>query len=50
MKEDVFGSIMYDGQMINVDKEEIEKLEKISKELKEKNKILEEKIDRIFNQ
>ena len=38
MKEDLFGNIMYDGKMINVDTEDIEKLSKISEELKEKNK------------
>lgn len=50
MKEDIFGSIMYDGKMINVDKEKIETLENISKELKEKNKKLEQKAENIFNQ
>ncbi len=50
MKEDLFGNIMYDGKMINVDTEDIEKLSKISEELKEKNKKLEEKIENIFNQ
>ena len=34
MKEDLFGNIMYDGKMINVDTEDIEKLSKISEELK----------------
>lgn len=50
MKEDVFGSIMYEGKMINIDTEDIESLEKISKALKEKNKELEQKAENIFNQ
>ncbi|MBR1540889.1 MAG: hypothetical protein IJ629_07115 [Clostridia bacterium] len=50
MKDDLFGNIMYEGKMINVDKENIENLRKISSELKEKNKRLEEKADNIFNQ
>ena len=50
MKEDIFGSVMYDGKLIDIDKEDIEKLKKISKELKEKNKKLEEKSENIFNQ
>ena len=48
--KDVFGNVMYDGKMINVDKEDIENLKKISKDLKEKNKKLEEKIEKIFCQ
>ena len=50
MKDDLFGNIMYEGKMVNVDKENIENLRKISSELKEKNKRLEEKADNIFNQ
>lgn len=48
--KDVFGNVMYEGKMINVDKEDIENLKKISKDLKEKNKKLEEKIEKIFCQ
>ncbi|MBR2290232.1 MAG: hypothetical protein IJ867_06575 [Clostridia bacterium] len=50
MKEDIFGSIMYNGKMVNVDTEEIEVLRNISSELKEKNKRLEETVEKIFNQ
>lgn len=50
MKEDKFGNIVYDGKTINLDKEDIENLKKISSELKEKNKNLEEKIEKIFKQ
>lgn len=50
MKEDVFGTIAYEGKMINVDKENIENLKKISSDLKEKNKRLEEKAEKIFYQ
>ena len=50
MYENQFGSIMYDGKLINIDTEDIEKLKKISEELKEKNIKLEEKTEKIFNQ
>jgi len=50
MSEEMFGSVMYNGKMINVDKENIEVLKNISQELKEKNKKLEETADKIFNQ
>lgn len=50
MKEELFGSIMYNGKMINVDKENIEVLKNISNELKEKNKKLEVSVEKIFNQ
>ena len=50
MKEDTFGTIMYDGKLIDIDKEDIEKLKKISKELSEKNDMLEQKAEKIFNQ
>ena len=50
MKQDVFGNIMYNGKMINIDKEKTENLEKILNELKEKNKVLEKKAEKIFNQ
>lgn len=50
MKQELFGNIMYEGKLINIDKEDIENLKKISDILKEKNKKLEEKIDRIFKQ
>ncbi len=50
MKEELFGNVMYNGKMINVDTEDIEALKKISSELKEKNKQLEEKVENIFRQ
>ena len=50
MKEELFGSIMYNGKMIDIDKEDVESLKKIAEELKEKNKIIEEKTENIFNQ
>lgn len=50
MKQEVFGNITYEGKLVNVDKEDIEKLKEISKNLKEKNKKLEQKIDGIFKQ
>ena len=50
MKEELFGSILYDGQMINVDQEDIENLKKIAKTLTEKNQKLEEKAENIFKQ
>ena len=50
MKEDTFGSIMYGGKLIDLDKEDIDKLKKISKELSQKNDMLEQKAEKIFNQ
>jgi len=50
MKEELFGSIMYEGQMINVDEEDIENLTKIAQALKEKKARLEEKAENIFKQ
>lgn len=50
MEEDKFGTVMYNGKIVNVDTEDIEILKKISKELKEKNEELEKKSEKIFNQ
>ena len=50
MKEELFGSIMYEGKMINVDQEDIETLKKIVTTLTEKNKKLEAKAENIFKQ
>lgn len=50
MDKDVFGSIMYSGKMVNLDKENIESLEKMSQELKEKCNTLKKKANSIFNQ
>ena len=41
---------MYDGKLIDVDNEDIEKLKTISEEIKEKNKKLEEKTQKILHQ
>ena len=50
MKDDVFGSIMYNGKLINVDKEDVQNLKKISAELKDKNKKLEDRMEKILEQ
>jgi hypothetical protein len=51
MKQDEkFGNIIHNGNMINIDKESIENLEKISLELKEKCESLRQKTDAIFKQ
>jgi hypothetical protein len=50
MKEELFGTISYDGKMINLDKDNIEDLKKISSELKERQKNLEIKVENIFKQ
>ena len=50
MKEETFGSIMYNGKMINIDSENIDVLKNISGALKEKNKQLEMTEEKIFNQ
>lgn len=50
MSKDTFGTIMYEGKMINLDSENIEKLEKISTELKEKCSTAIKKAEGIFNQ
>ncbi len=50
MENDIFGSVMYDGKMINLDKESIENLEKISEELKIKTESLKSKMITVFKQ
>ena len=50
MKDELFGTISYDGKMINLDKDNIEDLKKISSELKERQKNLEIKVENIFKQ
>ena len=50
MQEELFGSIVYEGQMINVDQEDVEKLREIAQALKEKKAKLEEKAENIFKQ
>ena len=49
MEKDFFGSITYDGKMINLDKEKVDKLEEISVALKEKCSELREKANSMFN-
>ena len=50
MSNELFGSIVYDGKMINLDKEDLEKLKNMSIELKNEQKNLIEKISPVFNQ
>lgn len=50
MENDIFGSVVYDGKMINLDKESIENLEKISEELKIKTESLKSKMITVFKQ
>lgn len=50
MKNEKFGSIMYEGKIVNIDMSNINDLEKISKELEEKEKNLKEKIFTVFKQ
>lgn len=45
-----FGTIMYDGKMVNLDSEEIEKLESISEEISKKYSGLMKKTLTVFNQ
>ena len=50
MNKDIFGNIFYEGKIIDIDKEDINKLKEISQKLVEKNRTLEEKMDKIFYQ
>lgn len=50
MKSNSFGSIMYDGKIIDIDKNDIDELQKISKDLKEKSQDLNSKIITVFKQ
>ncbi len=50
MKNEKFGSIMHEGKIVNIDMSNINDLEKISKELEEKEKNLKEKIFTVFKQ
>lgn len=50
MKSEKFGSIMFDGKMIDIDRTNIEELEKIETKLKENEKNLKSKVVTIFNQ
>lgn len=48
--EEKFGTIVYDGKMINLDSENLEKLSEISKELNDKYNLLYKKSLSVFNQ
>ncbi|MCI8309614.1 MAG: hypothetical protein HFJ45_05400 [Clostridia bacterium] len=50
MTEEKFGSMMYNGKMINLDTENVEMLEKISNELKLKSESIKKKAEAIFKQ
>ena len=50
MSEEQFGNIMYDGKIVNLDKEKIELLEEISKDLKSKRDTLKRRAESIFKQ
>lgn len=50
MKEEVFGSVMLDGKMINLDKDDLEKLQDISSKMKDKCDTLKKRTSTIFNQ
>ena len=48
--EEKFGTIVYDGKMINLDSEDLEKLSEISGKLSEKYDSLVKKAQVVFNQ
>ena len=48
--EEKFGSIMFDGKIVNLDNESMEKLSEISEELTEKYNTLMKKTLTVFNQ
>lgn len=48
--EEKFGSIIYDGKMINLDTENIESLSKISSDITKKYNTLMKKTLTVFNQ
>ena len=48
MEKDIFGTIFFDGKLVDLDKENIENLEKMSNELKSKDEELKKKILTIF--
>lgn len=50
MENEIFGSVMYNGKMINLDKENIENLEKISQDLKIECETLKAKMITVFKQ
>ena len=49
MKNEVFGNIIYKGKMINLDKEDIIELERISDNLENKIESLNSKMITVFN-
>lgn len=50
MDKEKFGSIIFDGRMINLDSENIETLEKIESNLQEKENNLKNKVITVFKQ
>ena len=50
MKKENFGSIMYDGKIINLETSEINDLEKIQENLKQQREELKQKMKIIFKQ
>ena len=50
MKKESFGSIIYNGKMINLDTSNVSDLEKMKKDLYKKEKNLKEKIVAVFKQ
>ena len=48
--EEKFGSIVYDGKMINLDSEDVENLSKISTDITKKYNTLMKKTLTVFNQ
>ena len=49
MKKENFGTIMYNGKMVNLDESSILDLEKIGEHLKENERKLKEKMMTIYN-
>ncbi len=50
MKNEKFGSIMFDGKMIDLDRADINELKKVETKLKEKENNLKDKVVTIFKQ
>ncbi len=48
MDNEIFGSIIYNGNTINLDKEKIENLKEISGKLKQNYANLSQKLDKFF--
>ena len=50
MKKENFGSIMYDGKIINLETSEISDLERIQENLKQQREELKQKMEVVFKQ